>query len=736
MPIIFLSINNPKESVSLKQFLIRNNIQVVTFLATYSSYIKGLRYDPDLVVSEFVEQTKNEYFNFLKAKNDNPMIKKVPFICYGDECDSQSLNTIREFGIDVYIKRPINPQILIAILAKVLSVKTNNNSNNTSFENKKVVQSKDEDIKRLKDRSVSLEEKLLIMGNHITKLLAFPVTVANILRVTQNESSGAADLAIVIKTDPAVSAEILKAANSIHFARGGARILNIKEAIVRIGFMESKKLALSLSVFKLKQHSNFTTGFNHIEFWFHSLAVAIIAERLARNSNLVNPEEAFIGGLLHDIGLLLLNEFFNPLYLEILDQSINESNQFIMCEATTLGMTHNHLMKILFTEWNFPQTLIAAVPFFSRPDIFKKEMLIKAPLAVIITIAEQIARNLSIGSDADDIAVPISTEMLQLMKYPYGLQKAVIENIYTSINTYNQVLKIDERTFPCTLPDDYVSPEILYCSFTDDFYNPVYDYCIYKGYSIKSARPKDDCMETIAGYDILVLSGVTRQHLDQIIKLSAIKTCNSKKPRRRSDENSNPTEPVPLKLILLTQDTSFNPSQIRSDNVTLLSYPVNLRSIDAIISCYVNNTSALDFTNNTPPQVRITDEAVSSAPLLIIHSNPKYRAHLTSIVSKVSGITVSEIDHLDKPADLKRIIKEPTKLIFLEFKSPHQAIETHEMFKLLSPSKPQLVIIYNAIKKEDILLMIKRGLTQFLSEADDDESVEKRLYALLASAMK
>jgi hypothetical protein len=86
----------------------------------------------------------------------------------------------------------------------------------------------------------------------------------------------------------------------------------------------------------------------------------------------------------------------------------------------------------------------------------------------------------------------ISNEMLQLIKLPYGLQKAVIENIYTSIDTYNQVLKIDDRIYPCTLPDDYVSPEMLYCSYTDDFHNPVYDYCLYKNYSVKSIRPGDD----------------------------------------------------------------------------------------------------------------------------------------------------------------------------------------------------------------------------------------------------
>lgn len=730
MPVILLSISNPKESVSIKQFLIRNNIQVVTFLATYSSYIKGLRYEPDLVVSEFIEQNKKEYLNFLTAKNNNPMIKQVPFVCYGDECDSTSLNAIKDCGIDVYIKRPFNPQILLAIISKVRSARSNNNS--TSPENKKTFQSKDEDIKKLKDHSVSLEEKLLIMRNHITKLLAFPATVANILRVTQSESSGAGDLSLVIKTDPAVAAEILKAANSVHFARGGTRISNVKEAIVRIGFMESKKLALSLSVFKLKQHSNFTTGFNHIEFWFHSLAVAIIAERLARNSKLVNPEEAFIGGLLHDIGLLLLNEFFNPLYIDILDQSINEEKQFIVCEASTLGVTHNHLMKILFAEWNFPQTLTVAVPFFSRPDIFKTEMLVKAPIAVIITMAEQIARNLSIGSDADDMSWQISNEMLQLIKLPYGLQKAVIENIYTSIDTYNQVLKIDDRIYPCTLPDDYVSPEMLYCSYTDDFHNPVYDYCLYKNYSVKSIRPGDDCMETITGYDILIFSGVTRQHLDQIRKVVSINLSNQKK-LQPSDENGNPGKPVPLKLILLTQDEAIDQSEINTDNITLLSYPVSLRSIDAIISCYVNNSSALDFTNNTQTRTSIPESAVSSATLLIIHSNPEYRTHLLSVVSKVSGIAVSEIDQLEKPADLKKVVTEPVKLIFLEFKSPHHAIETHEMFKLLSPSRPRMVIIYNTLKKEDVLLMINNGLTQFLCESDDNETIEKRLYALLAS---
>jgi HD-like signal output (HDOD) protein len=734
MPVILLSINNPKESVTLKQFLMKNNIQVVTCLATYSSYIKGLQYEPNLVVSEFVEKAKKEYFNFIKAKNSNAMIKKVPFICYGDECDQQSMATLKDYGIDIYIKRPLNPQVLLAILAKVMSVK--GKSRSTASENQKKVLPIDEDIKRLKDRAVSPEEKLLIMRNHITKLLAFPVTVANILRVTQNESSGAGDLSLVIKTDPAVSAEILKAANSVHFARGGVRISSVKDAIVRIGFMESRKLALSLSVFKLKQHSNFTTGFNHIEFWFHSLAVAIIAERLARNSQLVNPEEAFIGGLLHDIGLLLLNEFFNPLFLEILDQSINENKQFLVCEAAKLCITHNHLMRNLFTEWNFPQTLIAAVPFFSRPDIFKKELLVKAPLAVIITFAEQISRNLSIGSDTDTIVQPLSPEILHMLRLPYGLQKAVIENIYVSINTYNQVLKIDDRKYPDEPPQDYTSPEILFCTLTDDLYNPVYDYCLYKNYSIEISHAQADFLEKIAGHDILILNGITGQHLELIRKLSAIKVTGQIKQERSADEKNTQPEPVPLKMILLTQDNTLDPSQINSDTITLLSYPVDLRSIDAIISCYVNNTSAQDFASNRLVEAKVNHQMITSAPILVIHSNQKYRERLNGVLSKVSGITISDIDPSESTTDLKKIAAEPCKSVFLEFNSPAQVLEIADTFKKLSPSMPQLVIIFKTIKKDDIVPLINSGLTLFLSETDDDESIEKRLFTILAATAK
>jgi HD-like signal output (HDOD) protein/DNA-binding NarL/FixJ family response regulator len=731
MPIILLSINHPKESVSIKQFLIKNNIQIVTCLATYSSYIKGLQYGPDLVVSEFTEKAKKEYFSFLKAKCNNPIIKPVPFICYGDECDTQSMTTLKEYGIDVYIKRPLNPQILIAILTKILSAKANGNAPST--ENKKVFTPKDDDIRKLKDRAVSLEEKLLIMRNHITRLLAFPVTIANILRVTQNESSGANDLALIIKTDPAVSAEILKAANSVHFSRGGARISGMKDAIVRIGFMESRKLALSLSVFKLKQHSNFTTGFDHIEFWFHSLAVGIIAERLARNSQLVNPEEAFIGGLLHDIGLLLMNEFFNPLFLEILDQSISESKQFIMCEAIKIGFTHNHFMRVLFTEWNFPQSLIAAVPFFSRTDIFKKESLVKIPLAVIITLAEQIARNLSIGGDVDNIVQPIPQEILHMLKLPYGLQKNVIENIFTSLNTYNQVLKIDSRTFPYEPPADYISPKILYFNLTENIYNPVYDYCLYRKYAITETRVQSDCIEKVADYDIIILNGITGQHLDFVQKLSLIKRPSPKNETPASNETNVQEELVPIKMILFSQDTTLNSSQINSDTVLLLSYPIDLRSIDAVISCYANNTSPREFSNDKPVETKVVQETIKSASIAVIHSNQQYRSRLNSVLTKISGISISEID---PSTDLKKLLTVPFKSIFLEFSSTSQVIETYERFKQGSSSKPQFVIVFKTLKKEDVHPLISVGITLFISESDDDESIEKRIFTILTTQNK
>jgi HD-like signal output (HDOD) protein len=690
-----------------------------------------LHYDPHLIVSEFPEKSQKEYFNFLKTKMSNPLLKPTPFVCYGDECDTQTMTDLKNSGIDVFIKRPLNPQIILAILSKITSSKPSDNS--ISPEQRKIITPKDEEIRRLKDSSVPLEEKILVMRNHITTLLAFPMTVASILRVTQNENSGAGDLALIIKSDPAVSAEILKAANSVHFSRGGARISNIKDCIVRLGFTESRKLALSLSVFKLTQHSNFSTGFNHIEFWFHSLAVAIIAERLARNSQLVNPEEAFIGGLLHDIGLLLLNEFFNPLFLEILDLSISDNKQFIAVEVQKLGMTHNHLVKTLFTEWNFPQTLVAAVPFFNRTDIFKKESLVKVPLAVIITFAEQLARNLGIGSDADHFTYPISSEILQMMKLPYGLQKTTIENVFTSINIYNQVLKIDNRTYPAAPHEGYVSPRILFCTLTESHYNPVYDYCVYRNYSITNTITESDCIEMIMEYDILMINGVTENHRELINKLSAIRLPAKKNNNTPQEENDIHNSTVPVKMVLFSNDTSMNSDQFNSDTTILLSYPVDLRSIDGIISCYVNNVSPLEFANNKPFVTIDKSVTEKSATIGIIHSNLEYRTRVKNVLEKIAGIKVSEIDPSNPLTDLQLVAQESFKSIFLEFSSTTQVIDTINLFKQKCPSNPSFVIIFKTVTKEDIVPLITIGITFFLAENDDDESIEKRIFSILTS---
>lgn len=728
MATILLSINSPKESVLLKQFLLKSNIHVVTCLATFFSYTKGLQYTPDLVVSEFPEKNTNEYFKFLKAKMSDPMVKPVPFVCYGNENDAQTMASLKEYGVEVYIKRPITPQMIVAILTRIISSR---NSSSSTNEQRLAATPEDDVIRILKDRTVLPQDKLLIMRKHITKLLAFPVTVANILRVTQNERSGAGDLAVVMKTDPAVSAEILKAANSVNFSRSGTRISNVKEAIVRIGFMESRKLALSLSVFKLKQNANFTTGFNHIEFWFHSLAVAIIAERLAKTSQLVNPEEAFIGGILHDIGSLLFNEFFNPVYLELLGQSINEKKPFLVCEEQKLGVNHNLLMQTLFTEWNFPQSLIAAVPYFSKPDIFNKEALQKVPLALIITFAEQIARSLGIGADADNFIQPIAPELLQKIKLPYGIQKSTVENVYTSINTFNQVLKIDERSFPQLLPENFMSPDILYCTLTDDLYNPIYDYYLYKQYTIASARAQSDFMEKIKGHDVLILNGISSQHIPLIKKLSKIQVPAPLRNQNPLNDSETPPPAIPLRMILFSQDRTLDPVHVNSDTTVLLSYPVDLRSIDAILSCYENNLSPLDFGKESPPESTVQEQTLKSTSVAILHSDQVYRKRLLRILS---GLKDNSFTEADTPEAALEILKDSAiqyKSIFLEFTTAAQIIKHVALLQQISSSKPQCVIIFKKIIKSDILPLISAGITHFISEHEDDEAMAKRIGSIL-----
>ncbi|NLD49156.1 MAG: HDOD domain-containing protein, partial [Clostridiaceae bacterium] len=218
------------------------NIKFTAASPSYASYIKTLQYDPDVVIME-VPEDASQHLKFLKIIRGNKKIAQKPFILYGPPCDEQRVKNILGAGADIYLSRPLDYKIVIENVVHFVKV-----SSESKYKIVEKNQLSADDWLQLIDPTISKHEKMQLMRTHIGKLLAFPATVAGVLKVSQNEKSGAGELAGVIRSDPAMAAEILKIANSVHFSRGGQRILDIKDAVVRIGFGQTKTIAMSLSV--------------------------------------------------------------------------------------------------------------------------------------------------------------------------------------------------------------------------------------------------------------------------------------------------------------------------------------------------------------------------------------------------------------------------------------------------------------------------------------------------------
>src|SRR5262244_2925464 len=152
------------------------------------------------------------------------------------------------------------------------------------------------------------EKRVELILQQLEDLPTLPAVAVRVLEVTSNESSDAKEVVQLIESDPSLTARILQL---VHRADSGVRgeVTTVERAVVLLGFEAVRSAVLAISVFEtFKQtESNSTTppaAFKHEAFWKHCIAVAAAAELIAEASkdSAINPSEAFVCGLLHDLG--------------------------------------------------------------------------------------------------------------------------------------------------------------------------------------------------------------------------------------------------------------------------------------------------------------------------------------------------------------------------------------------------------------------------------------------------
>lgn len=195
----------------------------------------------------------------------------------------------------------------------------------------------------------------------VTALANLPETTSRIIATVEDPKSSAAKLHQIVAHDPALVTRILKVVNSAFYGLPG-QIASIERAIVLLGLNAVKNIAVAASLGQLFRGTTLCDGYTARDLWSHCLAVAVGSRELARRLKLPIADEAFLGGMIHDVGLLLALQVWPEHVREACAQAKTSHRPFTAIEQEVVGIDHCVLGAALAEKWQFPMTcrLVAA----------------------------------------------------------------------------------------------------------------------------------------------------------------------------------------------------------------------------------------------------------------------------------------------------------------------------------------------------------------------------------------
>mgnify|MGYP001228621782 FL=1 len=240
---------------------------------------------------------------------------------------------------------------------------------------------------------VNKQERIKKITQSIIGLPTLPTVITQMIGLIENPGTSAKEVSQLISTDQALTAKILKLANSAFygFPRG---ISTVNQAVVVLGFETVKSLGLSVSVLERFAVGEVTSSFDRQKFWEHSISCGVAARLLAEKFNYQLRSEAFSSGILHDVGKLILSQYFAEEFNQVLSISEEEYVHISQAEERILGVTHTDIGSWLAEKWNLPARLTSAIAYHHFPSRSPGS---ESQLPALIHLADILCRREEIG---------------------------------------------------------------------------------------------------------------------------------------------------------------------------------------------------------------------------------------------------------------------------------------------------------------------------------------------------
>lgn len=315
----------------------------------------------------------------------------------------------------------------------------------------------------------SLSDIKKVLTFHRRELPSFPQVTAKLLEMTADETASLEDISKVVGSEPGIAAKVLEIVNSAIYGLQ-RRITSLPEAVVLLGFDEIRKLSIGMTVFQGLFASGRSTAFDTIHSWRHALSVAVLSMEIAKKIKYPRPEEAYVVGLLHDVGKIFLGLQAHTDYGELLRAAATAQVNIVEQERKMLGLGHDDVGAFFCSQWKLPESIVLGVkyhhqPFHSR-DLSQEEAL----LISIVSLSDFVCWTQGLGS-FDRLCPPVlPPEVEESIDFE---QIDIIKRISTMNREVERVSAFYEFVFPSP---SQIHENLLWTSFKLSRVNTQYFY--------------------------------------------------------------------------------------------------------------------------------------------------------------------------------------------------------------------------------------------------------------------
>jgi putative nucleotidyltransferase with HDIG domain len=202
-----------------------------------------------------------------------------------------------------------------------------------------------------------MERSVLDIIRKIQDIPTLPAVAMEVMSLAKQPDVSIKDISECIYKDPPLAVKVLRMANSTFYRRGSKEIDTLHRAILVMGLNEVINITTSVSVLSLLSPKDSMGESLRASFWNHCVATGLIARRIDRKLDMQSQGKDFVGGLLHDIGKIILDEYFHTEFEEAHKLSAEKGCPVHEAEMEILGTTHMEVGHFLAQKWGLPPYL-------------------------------------------------------------------------------------------------------------------------------------------------------------------------------------------------------------------------------------------------------------------------------------------------------------------------------------------------------------------------------------------